>query len=99
MTKLCRNGHDLSLHGKYMQVGASMYRRCTACLRATRVRMNSRRREKRRNERAANPRPATTTCRNGHSIETYRKYLKNGKPVCKKCVSDWKKNWRKEKKK
>lgn len=63
MRDVCKNGHDLRVHGKIVDTKRGMSTRCMECHRATKNASNARRRARRV------PRPKPTVCRNGHPLE------------------------------
>ena len=76
----CRNGHDLKVHGKVVDVGHATVFRCMACRRAAKKRENAMNRA----IRAARVKVRADVCRNGHPRSMSRR-RPNGEFRCFEC--------------
>lgn len=83
MSKLCRNGHDLSVHGRIKNATKTRaaHIRCQECRRLCRQREN----EIAKRNRLAD-RPPANTCRNGHDRERSRQVSDVGGRTYWRCL-------------
>lgn len=79
---LCRNGHDLEVHGKWSaSKKRSLHIQCTECRRKQRLKENADKRARR----AEGVAPAKGECEAGHPWSQYEGRTPNGTRFCTEC--------------